>query len=142
MPDNSVDYNQHLNTPIEPTKEDTDQRFEEFKELEKDPLLVDPDHNGTLARAHEINLELIEVIKYRNSKKWWLSFGLVFILFLIIFLMMVLIAFGIDVMEGWKEVLLVLLGAFVASFSKLIDFWFNNQEADNQLLIAAQDNDK
>ena len=142
MPDNSVDYNQHLNTPIEPTKEDTDQRFEEFKELEKDPLLVDPDHNGALARAHEINLELIEVIKYRNSKKWWLSFGLVFILFLIIFLMMVLIAFGIDVMEGWKEVLLVLLGAFVASFSKLIDFWFNNQEADNQLLIAAQDNDK
>ena len=142
MPDNSVDYNQHLNTPIEPTKEDTDQRFEEFKELEKDPLLVDPDHNGALARAHEINLELIEVIKYRNSKKWWLSFGLVFMLFLIIFLMMVLIALGIDVMEGWKEVLLVLLGAFVASFSKLIDFWFNNQEADNQLLIAAQDNDK
>ena len=61
---------------------------------------------------------------------------------MIIFLMMVLIAFGIDVMEGWKEVLLVLLGAFVASISKLIDFWFNNQEADNQLLIAAQDNDK
>ena len=41
--------------------------------------------------------------------------------------------------EEWKEVLLVLLGAFVASFSKLIDFWFNNQEAENALLEASQD---
>ena len=58
---------------------------------------------------------------------------------MIIFMMMVMVAFGKDVTEEWKEVLLVLLGAFVASFSKLIDFWFNNQEAENELLKAAQD---
>ena len=60
---------------------------------------------------------------------------------MIIFLMMCFIAIGKDVTAEWKEVLLVLLGAFVASFSKLIDFWFNNQEAENALLEAAQDTD-
>ena len=136
------DYNSFLNQPDKPDEPPIDQEFGQYRDLEKDASLTDPDKNGDASRAHEINLELIEVIRYRNTKTWHLSFFLVLILFMIIFLMMVLIALGVDVMEGWKEVLLVLLGAFVASISKLIDFWFNNQEADNQLLIAAQDNDK
>ena len=138
------DFNQYLNKSDDPPPDEpsVDEGFGSYRDLEKDPSLTDPDKNGDASRAHEINLELIEVIRYRNTKTWHLSFFLVLILFMIIFLMMVLIALGVDVMEGWKEVLLVLLGAFVASISKLIDFWFNNQEADNQLLIAAQDNDK
>ena len=110
-----------------------------LEELDKDHDLIDPEHNGVASRSHEINLELIEIIKFRQNKKWWLSFFLVLILFMIIFLMMAMVAAGKDVTEEWKEVLLVLLGAFVASFSKLIDFWFNNQEAENALLKSAQD---
>ena len=133
-----MNYNEYLNDPPDPEKE-MDEEFDSFTELDKDDDLIDPKHNGAAARAHEINLELIDIIKYRNSKKWALSFFLVLILFMIIFLMMCFIAIGKDVTKEWKEVLLVLLGAFVASFSKLIDFWFNNQEAENALLQAAQD---
>lgn len=133
-----MNYNEYLNDPPDPEKE-MDEEFDSFTELDKDDDLIDPKHNGAAARAHEINLELIDIIKYRNSKKWMLSFFLVLILFMIIFLMMCFIAIGKDVTKEWKEVLLVLLGAFVASFSKLIDFWFNNQEAENALLQAAQD---
>tara|TARA_R100001244_G_scaffold129386_3_gene100827 strand:+ start:12126 stop:12569 length:444 start_codon:yes stop_codon:yes gene_type:complete len=136
------DFNDFLNE-VNLEEEDPDKRrdkeFDTFQELDKDNRLIDPEHNGVAARAHELNLELIEIIKYRNSKKWHLSFFLVLILFMIIFLMMAMVAVGKDVTEEWKEVLLVLLGAFVASFSKLIDFWFNNQEAENALLKAAQD---
>ena len=131
-------YNNYLNEQPDPEKE-MDEEFSSFTELNKDDDLIDPKHNGAAARAHEINLELVDIIKYRNSKKWLLSFFLVLILFMIIFLMMCFI--GKDVTAEWKEVLLVLLGAFVASFSKLIDFWFNNQEAENALLEAAQDTD-
>ncbi len=131
------DYNDYLNDP-DPQKE-MDEEFDSFTELDKDDDLIDPKHNGVAARAHEINLELVDIIKYRNSKKWMLSFFLVLILFMIIFLMMIFISLGKDITTEWKEVLLVLLGAFVASFSKLIDFWFNNQEAENALLQAAQD---
>ena len=136
------DFNDFLNE-VNLEEEDPDKRrdkeFDTFQELDKDNRLIDPEHNGVAARAHELNLELVEIIKYRNSKKWHLSFFLVLILFMIIFLMMAMVAVGKDVTEEWKEVLLVLLGAFVASFSKLIDFWFNNQEAENALLKAAQD---
>ena len=132
-------YNEFLAKPKEDSEKEMDEEFDSFSELEKDTRLIDPEHNGQAARAHELNLELIDIIKYRNSKKWHLSFFLVLILFMIIFLMMAMVAVGKDVTEEWKEVLLVLLGAFVASFSKLIDFWFNNQEAENALLKAAQD---
>jgi len=131
-------YNEILNEPPNPEKE-LDLEFDSFTEIEKDDRLINPQHNGESARAHEINLELIDIIKYRNSKKWMLSFLLVCILFTIIFLMLIFVALGKDITEGWKEVLFVLLGAFVSSFSKLIDFWFNNQEAENSLLKAAQD---
>ena len=130
-------YNEFLNDPE--SQKDMDIEFDSFTEIEKDDKLIDPEHNGQAARAHEINLELVDIIKYRNSKKWMLSFLLVCILFTIIFLMLIFVALGKDITEGWKEVLFVLLGAFVSSFSKLIDFWFNNQEAENSLLKAAQD---
>ncbi|MBF85713.1 MAG: hypothetical protein CL489_14755 [Acidobacteria bacterium] len=139
------DFNNFLNEPKDEEPEEPDPKkkmdrdFDNFDELNRDDRLIDPEHNGAAARAHELNLELIDVIKYRNSKKWHLSFFLVLILFMIIFLMMAMVAVGKDVTEEWKEVLLVLLGAFVASFSKLIDFWFNNQEAENALLEASQD---
>ena len=142
MDTSKEDFNDFLND-VNLEEEDPDKKrdkeFDNFQELDKDDRLIDPEHNGVAARAHELNLELIEIIKYRNSKKWHLSFFLVLILFMIIFLMMGMVAVGKDVPEEWKEGLLVLLGAFVASFSKLIVFWFNNQESENALLKAAQD---
>ena len=45
----------------------------------------------------------------------------------------------LDVTDGWKEILLLMLGGFVGSFAKVIDFWFNNQENDNKLLEHADD---
>ena len=33
----------------------------------------------------------------------------------------------------WKEILMLLLGALIASFSKVIDFWFKDNQFDKQL---------
>ena len=46
---------------------------------------------------------------------------------------------GKDVTEGWKEILLLMLGGFVGSFAKVIDFCTNNQENDNKLLEHLDD---
>ena len=46
---------------------------------------------------------------------------------------------GVDVQSGWKEILLLMLGGFVGSFAKVIDFWFNNAEDDGKLLEHADD---
>lgn len=43
--------------------------------------------------------------------------------------------------QEWKEILLLVLGAFIASYSKIIDFWFNNSERDLELIRRADDDD-
>jgi len=42
-------------------------------------------------------------------------------------------------MPEWKEILLVMLGAFVGSFSRVIDHYFNNSQAEEKLLESAND---
>lgn len=46
----------------------------------------------------------------------------------------------VDTMAGmaqeWKEILLLVLGAFIGSYNRVIDFWFNSAERDNKLIEA------
>ena len=86
-----------------------------------------------------INEELLKLIMYRSQRKWYSTISIIAIFAMILVLMMIFIATGKEISEGWKDVLLVLIGAFVGSWSKVIDFWFNNAEQDNTLLENASD---
>ena len=90
-------------------------------------------------QKHQINTELIGIIKFRQSKKWLISIAVVSLFSVILALMIFFMAQGKDVTEGWKEILLLMLGGFVGSFAKVIDFWFNNAEDDTKLLEHADD---
>ena len=90
-------------------------------------------------QKHEINTELIGIIKFRQNKKWLISIVVVSLFATILGLMIWFMSSGVDVMGGWKEILLLMLGGFVGSFAKVIDFWFNNAEADVKLLEHADD---
>lgn len=35
-----------------------------------------------------------------------------------------------SIQQEWKEVLLLVLGAFLGSYSRIIDFWFNGNDVD------------
>ena len=90
-------------------------------------------------QKHEINTELIGIIKFRQNKKWLISIAVVSLFSAILGLMIWFMSSGVDVMGGWKEILLLMLGGFVGSFAKGIDFWFNNAEDDVKLLEHADD---
>ena len=90
-------------------------------------------------QKHEINTELIGIIKFRQNKKWLISIAVVSLFSAILGLMIWFMSSGVDVMGGWKEILLLMLGGFVGSFAKVIDFWFNNAEDDVKLLEHADD---
>jgi len=90
-------------------------------------------------QKHFINVKLVDLINYRQSRKWYVSIAVVGMFAVILILMIYFMAQGKDVTEGWKEILLLMLGGFVGSFAKVIDFWFNNQENDNKLLEHADD---
>ena len=87
------------------------------------------------------NEEFMKLIMYRSQRKWYATLSIIFIFGLIIVLMMGFMALGKDLTAGWKEVLLVMVGAFVGSWGKVIDFWFNNSEQDNSLIETASDDD-
>jgi len=95
--------------------------------------------DARLNQKHFINTKLVDIINYRQSRKWYVSIAVVGMFAVILILMIYFMAQGKDVTEGWKEILLLMLGGFVGSFAKVIDFWFNNQENDNKLLEHADD---
>jgi len=102
---------------------------------EKDLVTKDARQN----QKHFINVKLVDLIEYRQSRKWYISIAVVSLFSIILGLMIFFMAQGKDVTSGWKEILLLMLGGFVGSFAKVIDFWFNNQENDNKLLEHADD---
>ena len=97
------------------------------------------DEASTEARKHEINLDLLGIIKFRQARKWYISIAVVSLFSIILALMIYFMSNGVDVQGGWKEILLLMLGGFVGSFAKVIDFWFNNAEDDVKLLEHADD---
>ena len=102
---------------------------------EKDLITKDARQN----QKHFINVKLVDLITYRQSRKWYVSIAVVGMFAVILILMIYFMSQGKDVTDGWKEILLLMLGGFVGSFAKVIDFWFNNQENDNKLLEHADD---
>ena len=90
-------------------------------------------------QKHFINVKLVEIMGYRQSRKGYVSISVVAIFSFILAMMIYYMSEGKVVTDGWKEILLLMLGGFVGSFAKVIDFWFNNQENDNKLLEHADD---
>ena len=116
---------------------DTDIIEDELLELAKEVNESEIDDQLRLKsqEAHdEINMELLQLIRTRTENNWKATAACVGIFMGILVLMMVQIALGNDIKSEWKEILLIMIGAFVGSWGKVIDYWFSNSEADNALL--------
>lgn len=51
------------------------------------------------------------------------------------------ISTGTDVTEQWKELLLLMLGAFIGSYGKIIDYWFRDNDKDKMLVQKMDEED-
>ena len=49
--------------------------------------------------------------------------------------------FGKTIDEDWKEMLLILLGAFVGNLNKVVDYWFNSEDRDKMLIQKVDEED-
>ena len=87
----------------------------------------------------KINDKIMKLIMYRSERKWFATIAVISIFGALLILMLSFIAMGKDLMPEWKEILLVMLGAFVGSFSRVIDHYFNNSQAEEKLLESAND---
>jgi len=63
-----------------------------------------------------------------------LSFVIVFSFFGVIFGIGHAMHTNTEISGEWKEILLLLLGALIGSFSKIIDYWFKDTDHDKKLI--------
>ncbi len=108
-----------------------------------DALSLDDDSDSLSRQEREakdkINEKIMKLIMYRSERKWFATIAVISIFGALLILMLSFIAMGKDLMPEWKEILLVMLGAFVGSFSRVIDHYFNNSQAEEKLLESAND---
>lgn len=76
---------------------------------------------------------------FRN-RLWITTITLVTFLF-IMFGISYALLMGTELAQEWKEILLLVLGAFIGSYNRVIDFWFNSTERDKELIARADHED-
>ena len=72
----------------------------------------------------------------------WLITAIVLITFMFLtFGILLSIHTATEVAGEWKELLLLLLGAFIGSYGKIIDYWFSDTDKDKMLVQKMDEED-
>jgi nitrate reductase gamma subunit len=74
------------------------------------------------------------MLQQMQSNRWRITAIVLGLFTLIIVGINAAVFFGASIQEDWKEMLLILLGAFVGNLNKVIDFWFSNEDRDKMLV--------
>lgn len=75
------------------------------------------------------------------SNRWKITLIVLFTFFFIIFGIVMAVLFKAQITESWKEMLLILLGAFVGNLNKVIDFYFSSDDRDKMLIQKMDEED-
>jgi len=78
------------------------------------------------------------MLQTMHTNRWKITLIVLMTFFFIIFGIVMSIMFKANIQESWKEMLLILLGAFVGNLNKVIDFWFSNEDRD-KLMVQKMD---
>ena len=72
----------------------------------------------------------------------WLMTLVVLVTFMAIAIgILISIHIGSEVSGEWKELLLLLLGALIGSYGKIIDYWFSDTDKDKMLVQKMDEED-
>jgi hypothetical protein len=79
---------------------------------------------------------------YSMMKRRWFITAIVLGGFMIIIMGMFFAILSKSSIDGeWKELLLLLLGAFIGSYGKIIDYWFSDTDKDKMLVQKMDEED-
>lgn len=93
------------------------------------------------SNVNESDKQLLQILKSTNRNRLVIT-SLVLTTFMLIMIGIGAALFTEAAMGSeWKEILLLVLGAFIASYGKIIDFWFQKQDTDTALIKAVDEPD-
>jgi hypothetical protein len=75
------------------------------------------------------------------SVRWYITFITMITLLAILLGVVFSIMLKATMEQEWKEILLLILGAFIGSYNRVIDFWFNNSQRDQIMLQKIDEED-
>jgi len=81
------------------------------------------------------------MLQQMQNNRWKITLVVLFLFFFIIAGINSAVFFGIVIEESWKELLLILLGAFVGNLNKVVDYWFNSEDRDKMLIQKVDEED-
>jgi hypothetical protein len=78
----------------------------------------------------------------RTMHRRWLITAMVLLTFVLIVAGITgAVYMGTHIAGEWKELLLLMLGAFIGSYGKIIDYWFSDADKDKMLVQKMDEED-
>ena len=81
------------------------------------------------------------LLQQMQNNRWKITLIILLTFFFIIFGIVMAVLFKAQIQESWKEMMLILLGAFVGNLNKVVDFWFSNEDRDKLLVQKMYEED-
>lgn len=81
------------------------------------------------------------MLQQMQANRWKITLVVLFLFFFIILGINSAVFFDVTIAESWKELLLILLGAFVGNLNKVVDYWFNSEDRDKMLIQKVDEED-
>ena len=81
------------------------------------------------------------MLQQMQANRWKITLVVLFLFFFIILGINSVVFFDVTIAESWKELLLILLGAFVGNLNKVVDYWFNSEDRDKMLIQKVDEED-
>jgi uncharacterized membrane protein (DUF485 family) len=81
------------------------------------------------------------MLQQMQSNRWKITAIVLGLFFFIILGINAGVFLGATINEDWKEMLLILLGAFVGNLNKVVDYWFNSEDRDKMLIQKVDEED-
>ena len=82
-----------------------------------------------------------QLLNSMMKRRWYISAMVLGGFMMIIAGMFTAIAMKTAMAAEWKELLLLLLGAFIGSYGKIIDYWFSDTDKDKMLVQKMDEED-
>ena len=82
-----------------------------------------------------------ELLNAMMKRRWYITAGVLGGFIMIIAGIFTAVAKNTPMMAEWKELLMLLLGAFIGSYGKIIDYWFSDTDKDKMLVQKMDEED-
>ena len=96
---------------------------------------------GETSKAADDKNRFYSMLQQMQTNRWKITMIILFLFFFIVAGINSAVFFKVSIEESWKEMLLILLGAFVGNLNKVVDYWFNSEDRDKMLIQKVDEED-